>query len=776
MGTQPPPPRALGRGFGPAPRHRHRPAPWLLLVLPALALLLALSGCDNSPYPRGTAESNTLLNAFQERSPRTLDPTSSYNTNETPYTYQVYEPLYGYPYLATDDYSRLEPRSAAAVVEPRYLDAQRNPLPADADPARIAFSVYDIPIRQGVHFAPHPAFARDEAGRYRYHALQAGDVGDRRSPLEFEHRDTRELTAEDFVYALKRHASPRVEAPVFGVFSEHVLGLKELGATLRQADAELRRGLPASALDRPFLDLRRWNIEGAQAVEPHLLRITLRGKYPQWKYWLAMTFMAPIPWEAEAFYAQPGMVAAGLSLATWPVGTGPYMMTQRITDRLHVMERNPRYRGEPYPCEGTEAHRRAGLLDDCGKTMPFIDRIVSINEREKLPHKAKFVQGYLDLPAIENQTWGIEFLSDMQDSADTAKLYQERGFQFPKTVDLTISYLGFNWLDPVVGRGDTPEQQARNRKLRQAIAIAIDYEEYSRIFPNRAGEAAHAPLPKGLFGSRHGTVEGHNPVTHRVVDGRVLRRPIEDARRLLAEAGYPGGRDAKSGRPLTLYYDFQRVPTPEIRSELDWFTRQIGKLGIQLEIRATDYNQFQEKMRNGRAQLFTWAWHADYPDPENFLFLLYGPNAKVGHDGENAANYANAKFDALYKRMQSLDDGAERQRVIDEMVAILREDVPWAFGVFPYAAAAFQPWVRNGQPSVLAFDRAKYYRLDTQMRAQRWAEWNRPVWWPLLLLPVGLALLAWRLRALWRAREAAAGRSGEPAGAGAAKAPGRAAA
>ncbi|WP_051243302.1 ABC transporter substrate-binding protein [Azohydromonas australica] len=732
------------------------------LLLPALTalLLLPLAACDNSPYPRGTAQSNTLLNAFQERSPRSLDPTVSYNNNETPYTYQTYEPLYGYHYLKRP--YALVPKAAEAIAEPRYLDAQRHPLPQDADPARIAFSVYDIRIRPGVLFAPHPAFAKDEQGAYRYHALKPGELGSRRSPLDFEHQGTRELSAEDFVYALKRHASPRVEASVFGVFSEHVLGLKAFNALLRAEDAKLRQGLPPSALDKPFLDLRRWPLEGAQAPEKHLLRITLKGKYPQWKYWMAMTFMAPVPWEADAFYAQPGMAVAGLSLSAWPVGTGPYMLVERITDRRHVLQRNPNFRGEPYPCEGMPGDKEAGLLDDCGKPMPFIDRIVSTNEREKLPHKAKFIQGYLDVPEIERPEWGIEFLSDMQDSADTRRLYEQRGFIFPKSVDISINYLGFNWRDPVIGRGDTPQQQVKNRKLRQAISIAIDYEEgYGRIFVNKAGEAAHGPLPAGLFGSRHGTVEGHNPVTHRVVDGKVVRRPIEDAKKLLAEAGYPDGRDARTGRPLVLYYDFQRVPTPEIRAELDWLTRQFGKLGIQLEIRATDYNQFQEKMRNGRAQIFAWGWLADYPDPENFLFLLYGPNAKAGHDGENAANYENPEYDRLYKRMQSLDDGPERQAVIDRMVDIVREDAPWAFGVFPYAAAAFQPWVHNGKPSLLVRDMAKYYRLDTSVRAERWAEWNRPRWWPLLLLPLALLALAWRLRTQWRAKESAEGRSGE---------------
>ncbi|WP_322467609.1 ABC transporter substrate-binding protein [Azohydromonas lata] len=747
-------PRALGHVAARAPRRTSRAA-WGAL---ALAASLGLGGCDNSPYPRGTAESNTLLNAFQERSPRTLDPTASYSNNETPYTYQVYEPLYGYHYLKRP--YELTPKAAAAVVEPRYLDAQRQPLPHDADPARIAFSVYDIPIRPGVLYAPHPAFATDDAGHYRYHAMKPGELGTRRAPPQFEHQGTRELTAEDFVYAIKRHASPRVEAPIFGVLAEHVLGMKAFAERVRAEDAKLRKGIPPSSLDKPFLDLRQWPLEGVQAVDKHLLRITLSGKYPQWKYWLAMTFMAPVPWEADAFYAQPGMAGAGMSLATWPVGTGPFMLVERVTDRRHVMQRNPNFRGEPYPCEGMPGDREAGLLDDCGKTMPFVDRIVSTNEREKLPHKAKFIQGYLDVPEIERPEWGIEFLSDMRDSADTRKLYEERGFNFPKSVDISINYLGFNWRDPVVGRGDTPQQQERNRKLRQALSIAIDYEEgYQRIFVNKAGEAAQGPLPAGLFGSRHGTVQGHNPVTHKVVDGKVVRRPIEDARRLMVEAGYPDGRDARTGQPLTLYYDFQRAPTPEIRAELDWLTRQFGKLGVQLEIRATDYNQFQEKMRNGRAQIFSWGWLADYPDPENFLFLLYGPNAKAGHDGENAANYENAEYDRLYKRMQALDDGPERQAVIDKMVDIVRQDAPWAWGVFPYAAAAFQPWVHNGKPSLLVRDMAKYYRLDTAERAQRWAEWNRPVWWPLLLLPLGALALLWRLRRQWRERESAAGRS-----------------
>ena len=52
-------------------------------------------------------------------------------------------------------------------------------------------------------------------------------------------------------------------------------------------------------------------------------------------------------------------------------------------------------------------------------------------------------------------------------------------------------------------------------------------------------------------------------------------------------------------------------------------------------------------MKNGKAQIFGWGWNADYPDPENFLFLLHGPQGKTKHQGENASNYANPEFDRL---------------------------------------------------------------------------------------------------------------------------------
>jgi len=720
----------------------------------ALIATLVLAGCNNSPWPDGAAATNTIFNSFDERSPRYLDPTASYSNPETPYTYSAYEPLYAYHYLKRP--YELIPKTAEAVAKPFYLDKAGQRLPDDAPAEQIAESVYDVHLKKGILYAPHPAFAKDDKGEYLYHRLTREQVGDKRSPWDFEKQGTRELVAEDYVYAFKRHATTRIETPIYAIFSEYMLGLKEYGELIKAEDKKLLAGLPESSRDKPFLDFRQWPLAGAQALDSHTLRMRIKGKYPQWKYWLAMTFASPVPWEADAFYARPGMNGNGLSLVRWPVGTGPYMMTEYVQDRRHVMKRNPNFRGEKYPCEGEPQDRAAGLLADCGKTMPFADTVVSTIVKEKVPRKEMFKQGYLDIPEIERPEWGVEFRVDMEDSDQVKANYEERGFAFPQTTDINNWYMGFNWLDPVVGKGDTPEQQVKNRKLRHALSIAIDWEEgYGRVFRTKGGVTAHGPVPPGVFGSREGTPEGFNPVTHKLVDGQPVRRSIEDAKQLLAEAGYPNGRDAKTGKPLVLNYDYQRAPTPELKSELDWMVKQYGKLGVQLEIRATDYNQFQDKVLKGKQQIFWWGWLADYPDAENFLFLLYGPNSKFPNQGENTANYENPEYDQLYRRMQTLEDGPEKQKVIDQMVAIVREDAPWAWGYWPYVALAFQPWAHNGKPSILVRDLAKYYRVDPAMRVSKQAEWNRPVWWPVLLLFAGAAALLWIARRSYRLRQQA---------------------
>ncbi len=116
---------------------------------------------------------------------------------------------------------------------------------------------------------------------------------------------------------------------------------------------------------------------------------------------------------------------------------------------------------------------------------------------------------------------------------------REQGIQLSTSVSTSTFYMGFNMLDPVVG-GDAE----RTRKLRQAIAIAIDQEEFISIFQNGRGMSAQGPIPPGIFGYREGEA-GVNPEMYDLVDGKPRRKPVAVAKQLLAEAGYPNGRDAR---------------------------------------------------------------------------------------------------------------------------------------------------------------------------------------------------------------------------------------
>jgi ABC-type transport system substrate-binding protein len=724
---------------------RHRGAAMIATIVGAVLV----AGCNNNPWPAGEAATNTLFSANIETSPRHLDPTASYWSNDTPFTYQIYEPPYGYHYLKRP--FTLVPKTAEEVVKPMYVDKEGNPLPDDVPGDQVAESVYDVHIKPGILFQPHPAFARDGHGTYYYQAMKPGELGHRRTPFDFEHSDTRELVADDFVYAIKRHATTRITTPIYGIFSEYVVGLKEYGPLIKAEDQKLLAGTDPSSLDKPFLDFRKWPLAGATAPEKYLLRIRIKGKYPQWSYWMQMTFLAPVPWEADAFYAQPGMAEAGLTLDTWPVGTGPYMMAEYIKDRRHVMVRNPNYRGEPYPCEGMPGDKEAGLLDDCGKRMPFIDKLVSTVEREAVPQHGKFRQGFYDMEVFERTDMGMSYRVAMQDSPEVHKEYEEKGFRLDKFSDVNSYFIGFNMLDPVVGAGDTPEQREKHRKLRQAISIAIDWEEYSNIFPAKAGDTAMSLLPPGIFGSRFGTPAGVDPVTHKLVDGKVVRRSIADAKRLMVEAGYPNGRDAKTGLPLVINYDYYAPATPDRKPEIDWVVRQFAKIDIQLEVRATDNNQFQDKVRKGKYQVFWTGWNADYPDAENFLFLLYGPNGKTKFDGENTSNYSNPEYDKLFTQMKLLDDGPQKQAVIDQLVKISQDDAPCSFGFFPFASAAVQHWVYNSKPAILIRDQGRYLRLDPQERVASLKAWNKPIWWPAVLGALAAAaLIVFALRSFRR--------------------------
>ncbi len=677
-------------------------------------------GVWNNPYPSESGTSNVIYSSFSER-PKRLDPVSSYSASEYQFIAQIYEPPLQYHYLLRP--YTLIPLTARELPQVRYFNNNGEEVYED-QAAQVVFSEYTISIQPGIYYQPHPALAVDDENNPFYLSLTKADLKNVHTLHDFDHHGSRELTASDYVYQIKRIASPFLHSPIAGVIREYIVGFDEF----RNQVGELY-----GDKDAAWHDLRPVDLTGVSTIDRYTYRIRIKGQYPQLVYWLAMPFFSPMPWEAEKFYSQPGMEERNISLNWYPIGTGPFMLTENNPNLRMVMEVNPNFHGERYPSRGEPTDFVAGLLADANRQLPLVHKAVYSLEKENIPYWNKFLQGYYDASGVTSDSFDQAIQFSSTGDVQLTERMRNKGIQLQTAIATSIFYMGFNMMDPVVGG-----YSQRARLLRRAISIAVDYEEYISIFANGRGIASQGPIPPGIFGHVEGE-KGVNPYVYDWMNGEPKRKSIEYAKELMAMAGYKDGIDAKTNRPLILNFDTPAASS-DAKAQLNWMRKQYQKLGIQLVIRATDYNRFQEKMRNGTSQIFQWGWNADYPDPENFLFLLYGPNGKVKHHGENAANYASPEFDRLFEQMKNIKNSRKRLHIIQQMTEILRRDAPWLWGFHPKAFSLFHSWYKNVKPNLMANNLLKYKRVDGDLRKVKRAEWNQPNYFPLVLLFVLLVI------------------------------------
>ncbi len=689
-------------------------------------LSLFCISCDsswNNPYPRQESDQLVYYDSFSER-PKHLDPVSSYSSNEYVFLGQIYEPPLQYHFLKRP--YELIPLTATHLPTATYLDKNGEELSEDSKSEDIDRVRYKISIKPGILFQPHPAFAKDENNNYLYHDLDIADLKNVNTLSDFDNTGTRELLASDYIYQIKRMAHPRIHSPIAGLMEKYIFGLDKFSITLKD--------IYKNKSDKRFLNLNDYSLSGVKLIDKHTFEIVLKEKYPQFLYWLSMSFFSPIPWEADLFYSQKGLVEKNISLDWYPVGTGPFMLTENNPNRRMVLERNPNFRGESFPIDGEDIDLNIGLLEDAGKKMPFIDKAIYSLEKESIPAWNKFLQGYYDTSGIVSDSFDQAIQFSAQGDAQLTDEMQQKGIKLLTATTVSTYYMGFNMADDLVG-GDNE----RARLLRRAISIAVDYEEYISIFANGRGKPAQGPIPPGIFGHIPGEA-GINPYIYYWGNNRAVRRPIKHAKELMQKAGYKNGINEVTGKPLVLNLDTPAAG-PGSKAAFDWLRKQFSKLGINLVIRATDYNRFQEKMRKGTAQIFQWGWNADYPDPENFFFLLYGPNAKINHNGENAANYKNEKFDLLFDQMKSMKNGHNRQKLIDQMVELVRYDAPWLWGYHPVGFSLHHDWYKNAKPNLMANNTLKYKRINPELRKEQRVVWNKPIWWPIVLIFIAVIII-----------------------------------
>ncbi len=492
---------------------------WQSIKLVFLLLLPSLSNADtwilNNPYPASDALKNIYYSSFNEQ-PKTLDPARSYSSDEYLFIGQIYEPLLEYDYYKRP--YELVPLTTVSLPQVRYLNKLGQILPVNSQELP-AYSVYTIQIKQGIFYQPHPALAKNDQGEYRYLNLAQDylEEEDINTLADFPETGTRELVADDYIYQIKRMANPAVSCPIYGLLSDYIVGFAEYSKSLPNQQ-------PGS---HQYIDLRRYPLKGVKKINDYTFEITLKGQYTQFLFWLAMPFFAPVPWEADLFYSQQDMDDKNLTFGWYPIGTGPFMLQENNPNRQMVLVKNPNYREVYFPEAPVGYQQDPSHLQ---QRLPLIDKAVYVLEKESIPRWTKFLQGYYDTSGVAADSFDQAIQINKHGKAELSAEMKAKKMHLIHSLEPSISYLGFNMLDNVVG--GTSE---RARKLRQAISIAINFEEYIAIFYNGRGRAAQGPLPPGIFGYKKNK-EGINPYVYEWQDNRIQRKSLSEARRLLAQA------------------------------------------------------------------------------------------------------------------------------------------------------------------------------------------------------------------------------------------------
>ncbi len=483
----------------------------------------------------------------------------------------------------------------------------------------------------------------------------------------FEGGKGRELKAGDFVYSWKRLADIKTRAKMWWVLDDKIVGLDEF--------REYSKGVVKGA----EVDYSR-EVEGLRAIDDHTFVIKLKRPWPQLMDVLAFFPTAAVAKEAVDRY--------GKGIGNHPVGTGPFKL--KIWHKGSYIEavRNANFREEFYPREGEAGDLEKGLLEDAGKVLPFVDKIIWRVVVEGQPRWLMFMDGDIDITSIPKDNFGQAVAPGGGLTAEMAeKNIQIVSFQEPDTY-----FLGFNMEDPVLNK---------NKPLRLAMSYAIDREKWIELFFNGRGVVAHGFIPPNMV--------GYDPNIKEISKSEYN---VEKAKKYLAQA------EELNGGPLPSFKLTVGGTDTTYRQMGQFLQMLLENIGLDVEAVYLDWPTFLEKLRTKGVQLFMAGWIADYPDVENFLQIYYSKNAPW----PNSRNYSNQEFDEIYEKAAVMFDGPERRELYRKAERIVVEDVQCAFIYHRIWYAMHHEWIKNFKPDAYksescGYGLSKYYRVDTSKRA-----------------------------------------------------------
>ena len=298
---------------------------------------------------------------------------------------------------------------------------------------------------------------------------------------------------------------------------------------------------------------------------------------------------------------------------------------------------------------------------------------------ESQPAWLNFISGKFDLLRLPKDNFDAAVDQNHELKPELAR----KGIQLTKDLSTTEWFLGFNMDDPVVGK---------NKLLRKAIGYAYDTKKDIELFTNGRGIPANQIIPSSIAGF------------DKTIPPRETN--LQKAKNLLAQSGHPGGR----GIP-TLTFDTEAASRDRQLGE--FFKSQMEQIGLKVEVRVNTRPELFDRKRNGKLQIHLDGWIADYPDAENFMQLLYGPNKPPG---PNNSAFNNAEYNKLYEQMAPMSPGPERQKIIERMTQIMLEESPWVPDWVATLYFLHQGWMKNYSYSDFAYNNYKYYGLDLEKK------------------------------------------------------------
>jgi len=481
----------------------------------------------------------------------------------------------------------------------------------------------------------------------------------------------RELVSSDVFYSLKRLADEGNDSKSWWLLKDAIVGFDKYRD--EQNDAE------KFDYDAP--------VPGMKVLSDHEFEIHLKEPFYRFSYVLAMFQTVVVPREAVEHY--------GKRFSRHPVGTGPFVFERWDTGSQIIYLKNPNYWEEYYPDDpglnedgsepypGYSTDKELGFYEDAGKRLPLLDRVELEFYVQAQPKWLKFRNGEVDYTFVPYENFEEAYIKR------TRKLRQEfvdAGIRSHSEPLLDMIYMGFNMEDPDFGGYDE-----KHKWLRQAISLAIDWEERNEAFYSGLNIIYDGPIPPRL--------EGH-PEDH--VLSNAYRGPdLPRARKLLAKAGYPEGK----GLPKLVYY----VSRGEKNSEIaEMKERNLARIGIRMDVRLVDFSTLMDVVKSSRAPSFSFSWSSDYPDAENNLQLFYGPNKSPS---SNNFNYDRPEYNALYEQVRVMPPSPERTDLYKQMRDMVVEDVPMIGSMAQTRYYLIHDRLRNFKPTEDFYNWSKYLNV-----------------------------------------------------------------